>query len=114
MEDGDMASTNELVGARIRVLRKESGFTQADLAEKAELTPNFVALLESGNKSFSLKTIDKIARSLKVPIKELFNFPEKKSASQLFAEDLMKILHRRSADDVALIKDIATRIFQKR
>ena len=58
----------------------------AKLAEMTELSDNFIALLERGQRSPSIHTLAKIAVALNVPLAELFQFeedePEKATVEQ--------------------------------
>jgi len=100
-----------LLGNRIRQLRKNLKLTQADLADKAGLSTNFIALLEKGKRSASVDTLFRISKVLKVELKDLFDFPEKKTKAHVATDGLMKLLKRKSADDIGMIKDVAIIIF---
>lgn len=60
-----------LVGETIRNYRKQAGFTQEQLAEKADLHHNFIGEVERGNMEISLTSILKIAKALKVKVCDL-------------------------------------------
>lgn len=64
--------TIEKLGKQIGKLRKLKGLTQAQLAEKIEVTQAYLGHLEQGRKSPSLETLEKIATALKIQIKDLF------------------------------------------
>ena len=100
-----------LLGNRIRQLRKNLKLTQAGLADKAGLSTNFIALLEKGKRLASVDTLFRISKVLKVELKELFDFPEKKTKAQIAIDELVKLLKRKSADDIGMIKDVANIIF---
>jgi transcriptional regulator with XRE-family HTH domain len=56
----------------IRLLREREGLTQEQLAFKAKVTADYVAQLELGLRSNpSLDVVRRLARALKVPLKEL-------------------------------------------
>jgi transcriptional regulator with XRE-family HTH domain len=61
-------------GVRLRTLRQQAGLTQEQLAEAAEVSINFVSLVERGLKSPTLATMERFANALKVPLLELFRF----------------------------------------
>ena len=61
-------------GVRLRELRLAAGLTQAELAEGAGVSVNFISLMERGIKSPTLNTIERLSTVLKVPIIELFRF----------------------------------------
>ena len=62
------------LGKRVKYLRRLSRLTQAQLAEKADLSVNYVSEIETGIASPTLKTLLKLAQELGVNMKELFNF----------------------------------------
>ena len=101
-----------LLGNRIKQIRKGLKLTQAQLADKAGLSTNFIALLENGKRSASVDTLLRISQVLKVDLKELFDFPEKKTKSQLAIGDLAQLLSHRSVDDIALLTEIAGVLFK--
>jgi transcriptional regulator with XRE-family HTH domain len=56
----------------IQTLREAKGLTQRDLAEKAAVTPGYVAQLELGvRKNPSLAVLQRIAKALGVTVAEL-------------------------------------------
>jgi putative transcriptional regulator len=57
---------------RIRVLRAERGWTQADLAERLEVSRNSVNAIENGKYDPSLPLAFKIAEIFKLSIEEIF------------------------------------------
>lgn len=67
-----MASIYKRVGERVKRLRKNIGYSQEELAEKATLDYTSVQNIESGSRNPSLKTLSKIARALKVSVRDLF------------------------------------------
>lgn len=69
-----MRTTRQLLGARIKELRKKRGLTQDQLAEKVGLATRYISLIEVGRSSPSLESIDSIACALEVELKALFDF----------------------------------------
>lgn len=61
-----MEISNIDIGNRIRQLRGEYGYTQEQLAEYAEISVDFVGLIETGRNSMSIKNLAKIASVLNV------------------------------------------------
>ncbi len=59
-------------GKRVAQVRKEAGLTQQQLAESINMSVVAIAYIETGKRWGRLGTIDKIARSLKVDISDLF------------------------------------------
>ncbi len=61
-------------GARLRELRRTAGLTQERLAERVGISVDFISLVERGVNAPSFDTLEKIAITLRVQVKELFNF----------------------------------------
>ena len=69
-----MSDLRKHLGRRIYEFRKQSGLTQARLAEKAKISNEFMSALERGAKLPSLEVLARIAAGLRIEIKDLFNF----------------------------------------
>ncbi len=61
-------------GRRLHVLRRSRDITQEHLAENIGRSVNFISLIENGQAAPSLKTIESIAKALRVEVAELFQF----------------------------------------
>ncbi len=61
----------KIIGKQIREYRKARKITQEDLATSASLDRGYLSEIENGHKNFSIQTLEKIARALKIPIKDL-------------------------------------------
>lgn len=66
------ASTKTLFGMAIRALREQRGYSQEELAERANLHRNYVGGVERGERNVGLENIVKLAKALSVHTKELF------------------------------------------
>ena len=86
----------EQLGKRIKQVRKMKALSQNALAEKAGLTPNFIAKIEGNNTSISLKTLVSIANALEISIDYLFlndtNMLKqgKKTSTDLFIDNMLQ------------------------
>lgn len=69
-----MKSTKELLGARIKELRKANKFSQEELAELIGVEPQHMSRIESGRSYPSLDRLEKISIALSVPLKDFFEF----------------------------------------
>lgn len=73
-------STNELekfqekLGENIQRIRKEKGMTQQKLVEEAGIAQTSLAYIENGYNFAAFPTLIKIARVLKVKVKDLIPF----------------------------------------
>lgn len=59
-------------GRRVAAVRKSRGVTQQHLAEQIGMSVVAIAYIETGKRWARLGTLNKIAKSLKVDIQELF------------------------------------------
>jgi transcriptional regulator with XRE-family HTH domain len=69
-----MSDLAKRLGRRIYEFRKQGLLTQANLAEKARISNEFMSAVERGAKMPSLEVLERIAAGLRVEIKDLFNF----------------------------------------
>ena len=67
-----MTDIQLVLGNNIRKIRKEFGWTQADLAEKSGISVPFMTQIELGRKSASLEVVQNIADALNVTYRQLF------------------------------------------
>lgn len=96
-----MAILSKLLGQRIKELRKRNGLTQASLAELIGMETTNLCKLENGGQIPKEENIEKIAKALKVNIKDLFDFGHMKSLSNL-QEELIEIIRNASRKDIEL------------
>lgn len=66
------------LGKRIAALRKARKLTQEQMAEALGCSVEFISLVERGVNAPSVAGLEKFAKLLKVEVKELFTFEEKK------------------------------------
>jgi len=60
-----------LLGETVRAKRKEAGFSQEKLAEKADLSTVFISRIERGRESPTMDNLVKVARALGVRVRDL-------------------------------------------
>ena len=60
-----------LLGEAIRAARKEAGFSQEKLAEKADLSRVFISRVERGKESPSVDNLVKIGKALGLRVRDL-------------------------------------------
>lgn len=94
-----MKPTRQLLGERIKELRKSRKMSQEALAEKIDVDPKHVSRIEVGKSYPSLDTLEQIALALGVELKEMFEFAHLHARA-----DLTKDLHLmlKEADDEKL------------
>ncbi len=67
-----MENIGKTFGNRVRKIRMEQNISQEELGFRCGLSKNYISDVERGARNVSLVTIEKIARGLEIPIKELF------------------------------------------
>ena len=60
------------VGPAVRVLREQAGFSQEELADRAELDRTYVSGIERGRRNPSVKSLQRIVAALDTSLDVLF------------------------------------------
>jgi transcriptional regulator with XRE-family HTH domain len=71
---GAMKNTKQLLGARIKELRKGLGLSQDQFSERIGVDPKHLSRIELGKSFPYMETLEAIARALEVELKDLFDF----------------------------------------
>jgi transcriptional regulator with XRE-family HTH domain len=66
-----MADIRKALGDRIKKIRQKKKLSQEDLAFESRLHRTYISDIERGSRNVSIKNIEKIAKALNVPLKEL-------------------------------------------
>ena len=64
----------KLLGKSIKSLRLNNKMTQEDLAEKAHINVSYLAKIENGYVNTTVRYLIKLARGLRVPVRDLIEF----------------------------------------
>lgn len=110
-----MAKLQKLLGVRIYELRLKTKLTQAQLAERVDVSNETISRIERGLRSPSFKVLERLASVLDVEVRELFNFSNRKflkNKCQLELIDLLNYLEDKKSKDIELILQIARLIFE--
>lgn len=59
-------------GKKLKFLRLEKNLTQIELAEIINMSPNFIGMVERGERNTTVENVFKISRALKVKPSSLF------------------------------------------
>lgn len=59
-------------GKRLKALRLDHNLTQLELAEILDMSPNFIGMIERGERNTTVENVFKIARALNVKPSNLF------------------------------------------
>src|SRR5260370_29487360 len=61
-----------IIGERLRALREEKKLSQGDIEKRTGLLRGYISRVENGHTVPSIETLEKMARSLEVPMYRLF------------------------------------------
>lgn len=106
-----MSKTLKAVGSHIRSLRKARGLSQEQLAERASLHYTLIGAVERGERNITLENLAKIAKGLRLPLREIFP-PE--SGQEESAKELVALLAIADESTSELILSVAKLIQEKR
>ena len=91
-----MTNLRDLLAFNMKERRRKLGISQAKLAEKADLSTQYVAMIELGRKFPSPEKMELIACALEIDTPELFSMPPSVEAvlqyRQLILADLEKTI----------------------
>ena len=100
-----MSINYEIIGSRIREIRKSKKMTQEKLAELSGVEPSNISHIERAATKLSLPTLFNIANALEVTLDELIYDNLKKSA-HVSAKLIDELLFDCSADELKAIAEV--------
>ena len=86
-----------IIGDRLRALREEKKLSQGDIEKRTGLLRCYISRVENGHTSPAVETLEKLARSVEVPLYQFFYDGEKPPE----LPELPNLPKRKSADDIA-------------
>jgi transcriptional regulator with XRE-family HTH domain len=111
-----MSNIEKRSGSKITEIRLSKKLTQAQLAEKLNVSVETISRMERGVSFPSLKTLENLSHALNVHLKSLFDFDEEKSKDQAFERELSKLivfLRTLRKKDIANVHDILKFVFKR-
>jgi transcriptional regulator with XRE-family HTH domain len=102
-----------LVGRNIRAARKAKGLSQIVLAERSDLSADFIGKVERGMTSPSVESLKAIAEALNLPMSELFAGESRADPSQAALMELIELCKGRDEEDIRLLVGIARLLFHR-
>lgn len=99
----------QTIGARIRELRIEKGMSQAELAEKAQLSLPVISSIENARSKTWLITFAKVAEALQVSADDILRLSTPGSTAS-FPAELAQILEDCSPNEVEAILKIVKQV----
>ena len=68
------SKTTMTIAINLKTIRTKLGYTQSNLAEKADMNPNAYAKIERGERRANTDTLEKICKALKVKSSDILPF----------------------------------------
>jgi transcriptional regulator with XRE-family HTH domain len=98
-----MANLREILAKNLREYRRKCGVSQSKLAEKAEISTQYIAMIELSRQFPTPEVLDRIARALGIETYELFAVPPS-------PENAMERLHK---DIIKEIREVIVEVLEK-
>lgn len=80
---------SEEVGKRLRLIRQQRGWSQRELAKRAEVTNSTISLIEQGRVSPSIASLKKVLDGLPMSLAEFFSVESNDGDKVFFSADEM-------------------------
>lgn len=84
-----MDRTKELLGGRIKELRRLRKMSQEQLSEKIAIDSKQLSRIETGNSYPSLATLERLSVALSAEMKDFFEFEQRSKSEELRASIIM-------------------------
>lgn len=98
-------------------MRSEAGMTQAEIAEKANLSIDSISRIERGDRSPSFESLERIAAALGTDPVQLLNFEGKElealAECSTEALELWKLLRNRKSHQIKKLYEIAKVLLER-
>lgn len=107
-----MELDKEIIGKKIRQIRKEKGFSQEELSEKIDISPRHMCTIENGNSYPSLETFLKISQNLDIDINKFFNLSI--DNDDKLREKIYNLVQTSTVQELRLIENIIIAIHNNR
>ena len=99
-----MADVYQQIGQRIRRLRKRADLTQAQLAETASITPDYLGRIERGHGAVTLSTLGQIAAALEVQLRHVIDLEDIDSAPrEQVLKTIQTLLKKKSVEELRTV-----------
>lgn len=102
------------IGERVRYFRLYRGFTQEELAEKANVHYTYIGGIERGERNISLETLNKITEALEISPTDLFeqNYLKKETDRTVLLKLHQELLSTRSTEEIIIVHQLTQNILQ--
>ena len=103
------------LGTKIRLLRRDRGWSQEALGQHSNLSGKFIGEVERGEKSISMDSLYRVAAALEVPLRDLMDVGDKhqpiptEEAEKIFA----LVAGRRRPEDIRKAYNVLRAMFSR-
>jgi transcriptional regulator with XRE-family HTH domain len=101
-----------LFGRRIRAIREAARLSRELVAEKADITVNYLGEIERGEKWPSLEVIEQLAKALSVSSHAFFEFEAEETESGVLLSKLQHMLANRNTEQLQQALRVLKALFQ--
>jgi transcriptional regulator with XRE-family HTH domain len=96
----------QLLGRRIRQLRRSRGLTIERLAERAHVGEKYLGDIERGKENPTVVTLEKLAVALSVKIYQILNFEHELQGEKALRRRIMQLVDRCNESELQMILKI--------
>lgn len=100
------------IGNRIHQLRVNHELSQEQLALAANITPNYLGLIERNKKCPTIRIVEQICVAMNMTLSEFFSTANTATYDDTFATQLILLLKNKSDDEKRLILNIIKQIVE--
>lgn len=102
------------IGDRIRSMRNEKGWSQEELAHRADLHPSHMGQIERGETGFTIDSLEKVIKALDTTFEELFRFmsEEYRDTDTETLAYIINRLYKRDSSDLKIIANFIDNMIQ--
>lgn len=105
----DQVDFYKTIGLRIREIRLSKGLSQADLAEKAKVSPPLISSLENGHSKIWLITFAKVCEALQVSANDILRL-DTPAAINDYPREFTSLISDCSSSEIESILKIAKEV----
>ena len=99
----------KLISLRVKEIRLQKGMSQAELAERTDMSVPYISHIETAQKQASLESLVRIANALEVTVDRMLNGNQTNDPAE-YRIDLVEVLEGCSSYEKRIIYEIASTV----
>jgi transcriptional regulator with XRE-family HTH domain len=104
--------TEQLLGRRIRELRKARNLTQEQFGERTGINYKYLGAVERGQENPTVKVLERIARVLQVELRELFVFEHLEPDSKTLKRRIIQLIEGNDREKLETTLKLLSALFK--